>query len=64
MKKLPFLDGQTDYMYLTVYRRGFNCTRVTLIREINLISRNQLPLTKPTYKNIILNNYAKILPEY
>ena len=22
--KLPFLDGQTDYMYLTVYRRGFN----------------------------------------
>ena len=37
---------------------------VTLIREINLILRNQLSLAKSTYKNIILNNYAKILPEY
>ena len=30
--------------------------RVTLIREINLISRNQLSFAKSTYKNIILNN--------
>ena len=37
--------------------------RVTLIKEINLISRNQLSSAKSTYKNIILNNYAKILPE-
>ena len=37
---------------------------VTLIREINLISRNQLSLAKSTYKNIILNNYAKMFPEH
>ena len=29
---------------------------VTLIREINLISRNQLSLAKSTYKNSSLNN--------
>ena len=51
-------------MYILYIGIGIGEKRVTIIREINLISRNQLPLAKSTYKNITLNNFAKILPEY